>query len=67
MVLVFGTALVVYASSQARDQIRTIVAALHHSHSNAGAEPYLRTTPQLTSQWELLQLRFLGVLLLFYF
>ena len=34
--------------SQARDQIRATVAGLRHSHSNAGSEPGLQPTPQLT-------------------
>ena len=34
--------------SQARGQIRAIAAGLHHSHSNAGSEPHLLPTPQLT-------------------
>ena len=33
--------------SQARGQIRAV--GLHHSHSNAGSEPLLQPTPQLTS------------------
>ena len=36
-----------YGDSQARGQIGAVAAALHHSHSNAGSEPYLRPTPQL--------------------
>ena len=34
-------------SSQVRGQIRAAAAGLHHSHSNAGSEPYLQPTPQL--------------------
>ena len=38
-----------YASPQARGRIRAIAAGLHHSHSNTGSEPHLRSTPQLTA------------------
>ena len=38
-----------YGGSQARGQIRTVVAGLHHSKSNEGSKPHLRTTPQLTA------------------
>ena len=38
-----------YASSQARGQIRATTPSLYHSHSNAGSEPYLQLTPQLTA------------------
>ena len=40
---------VVYGGSQARGLIRAVAASLHHSHSNAGSEPHLRPTPQLTA------------------
>ena len=33
--------------SQARDLIRSTAAGLRQSHSNAGSEPHLRSTPQL--------------------
>ena len=36
-----------YVSSQARCRIRAAAASLHHS--NAGSEPYLQPTPQLTA------------------
>ena len=36
-----------YGSSQARGQMRAEAASLHPSHSNAGSEPHLRSTPQL--------------------
>ena len=36
-----------YEGSQARGRIRAVDAGLHLSHSNAGSEPHLRTTPQL--------------------
>ena len=38
-----------YGSFQARGQIGTSAAGLHHSHSNAGSELRLRPTPQLTA------------------
>ena len=38
-----------YGSSQARDRIRAAAASLHHSHSNAGSKPHLRTVPQLVA------------------
>ena len=47
-----------YGDSQARGRIAAVAANLHHSHSNAGSEPYLQPTPQLIFistelQWEL--------------
>ena len=38
-----------YGGSQAGGQIGATAAGLHHSHSNAGSEPRLRPTPQLTA------------------
>ena len=38
-----------YGGSQARGLIGAVAAGLHHSHSNTGSEPCLRTTPQLTA------------------
>ena len=38
-----------YGGSQARDLIGAVSAGLHQSHSNAGSEPRLRPTPQLTA------------------
>ena len=38
-----------YVSSQTRGRIRAVAAGLHHSHSNAGSEPSLQPTPQLTA------------------
>ena len=38
-----------YGGSQARGLIRAIATSLHQSHSNAGSEPRLRPTPQLTA------------------
>ena len=35
-----------YGGSQARGLIRTAAAGLHQSHSNAGSEPSLQSTPQ---------------------
>ena len=37
-----------YEGSQARSQIGAVAASLRQSHSNAGSEPRLRPTPQLT-------------------
>ena len=45
----FRAALAAYGGSQARGRIGTTAAGLHHSHSNAGSEPHLRPTPQLTA------------------
>ena len=39
--------LVAYGSSQARGQIGVAAASQCHSHSNAGSEPLLQSTPQL--------------------
>ena len=38
-----------YGGSQARGLIGAVAAGLHHNHSNAGSEPRLRPTPQLTA------------------
>ena len=38
-----------YGGPQARGQIGAVAADLHHSHSNAGSEPHLQPTPQLTA------------------
>ena len=38
-----------YGGSQARGGMRAVAAVLHHSHSNAGSEPPLQPTPQLTA------------------
>jgi len=45
--LLFRATSTAYGGSQARGQIRATVASLRHSHSNAGSEPRLQTTPQL--------------------
>ena len=37
-----------YGGSQASGPIGGVAASLHHSHSNAGSEPRLWPTPQLT-------------------
>ena len=48
--LVFSKAMpVAYGGSQARGLVGAIAASLHHSHSNAGSEPHLWPTPQLTA------------------
>ena len=38
-----------YGGSQARGLIGAVAASLHQSHSNAGSEPCLQSTPQLTA------------------
>ena len=38
-----------YGGSQARGPIGAVAASLRQSHSNAGSEPRLRPTPQLTA------------------
>ena len=38
-----------HGGSQARGSIGTVAASLHHSHRNAGSEPHLQPTPQLTA------------------
>jgi len=38
-----------YGGSQARGRIGAVVTGLRQSHSNAGSEPRLRPTPQLTA------------------
>ena len=48
-VLLFSDALAAYGDSQARGPIRAIATSLHQSHSNAGSEPHLQPTPQLTA------------------
>ena len=40
---------VAYGGSQARDLIGAAAAGLHQGHSNAGSEPRLQPTPQLTA------------------
>ena len=38
-----------YGGSQARGPIGAVATGLHQSHSNAGSEPRLQPTPQLTA------------------
>ena len=38
-----------YGGSQARGRIGAVAPGLRQSHSNAGSEPHLRPTPQLTA------------------
>ena len=45
----FTIAPVSYGSSQVRGQIKAAAADLHHSHSDAGSEPYLLPKPQLVA------------------
>ena len=45
----FRAAPVAYGGSQARGLIGAAAAGLPQSHSNAGSEPYLQPTPQLTA------------------
>ena len=45
----FRAAHMAYGSSQARGQIGAIAAGLRQSHSNAGSEPCLQPTLQLTA------------------
>ena len=40
---------VAYGGSQTRGRIGAVAASLHQSHSNAGSEPRLQPTPQLTA------------------
>ena len=40
---------VAHGGSQARGLIGAVAAELHQSHSNAGSEPRLQPTPQLTA------------------
>ena len=47
LVLFFRAAPLANGGSQARGPVGAIAAGLPHSHSNAGSEPNLRSTPQL--------------------
>ena len=38
-----------YGGSQARGRIGAVATGLRQSHSNAGSEPHLQPTPQLTA------------------
>ena len=40
-----------YRSSQAKGQIGTAAAGLHHGHSNTSSKPHLPPTPQLLIHW----------------
>ena len=46
---IFWAAPAAYGGSQARGPIGAIAAGLRQSHSNAGSEPRLQPTPQLTA------------------
>ena len=46
----FRAAPVAYGNSQARGLIGAVAADLRQSQSNAGSEPHLQPTPQLTSK-----------------
>ena len=47
--LFLRAALEAYGRTQARGCIRATAAGLYFSHSNAGSEPHLQPTPQLTA------------------
>ena len=47
--LFLWAALAAYGGSQARGRIGAVATGLRQSHSNAGSEPRLRPTPQLTA------------------
>jgi len=47
--LLFRATRAAYGSSQARGQSGAAAASLCHSHCNAGSEPHLQPTPQLTA------------------
>ena len=47
--LFFRAAPEAYGGSQARGLIRAVATSLRQSHSNAGSEPRLQPTPQLTA------------------
>ena len=49
LLLLFGAPPTAYGGSQARGRIRAAATSLPHSHSNAGSQPHLRPTPQLTA------------------
>ena len=57
--LLFRATPMAYGSSQARSWIRTTVASLHHSHSNAGSlAHWARPGIQPASSWILVWIRF---------
>ena len=43
-----------YGGSQARGLIGAVATRLRHGHSNAGSEPHLQPTPQLTATLDLI-------------
>ena len=47
--LLFRAAPAAYGGSQARGPVGATAAGLCHSHSNAGSEPSIQPTPQLTT------------------
>ena len=49
VVAISWAAPVAYGGSQARGRIGAVAASLRQSHSNAGSEPRLQPTPQLTA------------------
>ena len=49
VVAISWAAPVAYGGSQARGQIGAVATGLCQSHSNAGSEPRLQPTPQLTA------------------
>ena len=49
LTLIFRASPAAYGSSQAKGQIVPAAVCPCHSHSNAGSEPHLRPTPQLTA------------------
>ena len=49
VVAISWAAPVAYGGSQARGRIGAVATGLRQSHSNAGSEPRLQSTPQLTA------------------
>ena len=49
VVAISWAALAAYGGSQARGPIGAVATGLRQSHSNAGSEPCLQPTPQLTA------------------
>ena len=49
IVAISWAAPVAYGGSQARGRIGAVATSLRQSHSNAGSEPRLQPTPQLTA------------------
>ena len=48
-VLFFGATPMAHGGSQAKGRIRATATSLPHSYSNAGSEPCLQPTPQVTA------------------